>query len=376
MSIRRLSDLTFLACLVLATADARAAPPAPSSTGAPEDPLAEYRGRFKLGMDRYRAGALAEAIGYWEPVYRELGGREGYRLAYNLGVAYAELGDATHAAERLQAFLDELESRRARAEKVSAVVTKEEADARSRIAGLLATKGRIRVDPGTPALAAQVDANEPRAVAYVAWVSPGEHAVHFAPGTPSTETKSVTVNAGEIIDVAPSPPRASPVTTPTPTPTQTATPTPTATATATPTATATATATATPTATPTATRIQRRVVYETAHPFSPTLLYVSGGLAVATAVAAILLENHASTLHDRFVSENDANGLIPQGDRGTFNTARTEAYAVVGTACGLGLLTAGLGAWYVLGTSRREVALTPTLGLTRGGASVGVGAAF
>jgi hypothetical protein len=117
-------------------------------------------------------------------------------------------------------------------------------------------------------------------------------------------------------------------------------------------------------------------VYETAHPFSPTLLYVSGGLAVAAAVAAILLENQASTLHDRFVSENDANGLIPQGDRNTFSTARTEAYAAVGTACGLGLLTAGLGAWYALGTSRREVAVTPALGLARGGASVGVGAAF
>ena len=67
--------------------------------------MEQYRERFKQGMDRYKAGAPAEAIGYWEPIYRELGEQKGYRLAYNLGVAYAELGDATRAAERLESFL-------------------------------------------------------------------------------------------------------------------------------------------------------------------------------------------------------------------------------------------------------------------------------
>ena len=79
-----------------------------------DDPLASYRGQFQRGMERYKEGALSEAIGYWEPVYRELGERNGYRLAYNLGIAYQELGDATHAAERFQSFLGEVDARRER----------------------------------------------------------------------------------------------------------------------------------------------------------------------------------------------------------------------------------------------------------------------
>ena len=40
-----------------------------------------------------RVLSLAEAVGYWEPIYRELGDEKGYRLAYDLGVVYQELGD-------------------------------------------------------------------------------------------------------------------------------------------------------------------------------------------------------------------------------------------------------------------------------------------
>src|SRR5882762_7447654 len=100
MWIRRLFELLIVAGFVLATRGVFAAPAV-----LPDDPFAAYREQFKLGMDRYRAGALAEAIGFWEPIYRELGDEKGYRLAYDLGLAYQQLGDATHAAERLQAFL-------------------------------------------------------------------------------------------------------------------------------------------------------------------------------------------------------------------------------------------------------------------------------
>ncbi|MGD0530463.1 MAG: hypothetical protein ABSE49_35345, partial [Polyangiaceae bacterium] len=74
MWIRRLSELAVVACLALAAADARAVPP-PATTM--DDPMEQYRERFKQGMDRYRAGAPAEAVGYWEPIYRELGEQKG-----------------------------------------------------------------------------------------------------------------------------------------------------------------------------------------------------------------------------------------------------------------------------------------------------------
>ena len=365
MSTPRLSESVLLACLALSAADARAAPPfSPSadatSPASPQrnrgsDPLAEYRERFKLGMDRYKAGALREAIGYWEPVYRELGPREGYRLAYDLGVAYAELGDATHAAQRLQSFLDELAARRARTESLAAIISKEEADARSRLAGLVATKGRIRVEPGTPPRAAQVDTNEPRVDEYVAWVSPGDHAVTFAPGTREMETKTVRVNAGEIVEVAPSAPPAAP---------ETKTPA------AIPVATSASLA-----ASGSSPHPPPHVAYETVHPFAPAVIYVSGGLAIVAAVAAIPLETHASALHDRFVSENGS-GSIPSSDRSTFSSARTEAYVAVGSAIGLSVLTAGLATWYVLATSQRELPVTPTVGAAPDGATVGMSAAF
>ena len=99
MSTRRPSDFLFVALLALG-----AAMPAPAFAGpGDETPFTQYRERFKQGLDRYNEGAFTEAVGYWEPIYRELGEHEGYRLAYNLGVAYmpVELGDATRAADRL-----------------------------------------------------------------------------------------------------------------------------------------------------------------------------------------------------------------------------------------------------------------------------------
>jgi hypothetical protein len=332
MWIRRPSDLALVACFVLGAANATAAPP---QAAAGDDPMAEYRGRFKQGMDRYKAGAAAEAIGYWEPIYRELGEQKGYRLAYNLGVAYEELGDATHAAERLQAFLSEVDARRARGEALATIVTKEESDARSRISGLVATKGRIQIQAGTPPHAVQVDASEPRLGGFVAWVTPGQHTVTFAPGTPEAETRTLDVHAGETLEVAPSPPAPAPSAS--------------ASGSASPPASVTASTAPLPPLT------EPTMRHETERPFSPALLTLTGGLAVAAGVAAIPLEDHAWTLRNRYA----ADGTIVAADRQSFDSARTWAYVTVGGAIGLAAVTAGLAAWYFLGTSTREVVVTP-----------------
>src|SRR5579859_3880105 len=207
MSIRRLSSRGLglaAAAWLLAPANALAAPATThlAAQAAPDDAMAEFRERFKEGMDRYRAGALAEAIGYWEPIYRQLGEQKGYRLAYNLGVAYAEQGDATRAAKRLQTFLGHVDARRAHGETLEPIVLREEADARSRIATLTALKGRLQIEAGSPARAVQIDANEPRLAGFVAWVTPGEHTVTFAPGTPDAQVLQVNVAAGEMVDVS------------------------------------------------------------------------------------------------------------------------------------------------------------------------------
>jgi hypothetical protein len=330
MWTRRRFELALVACFALVAVDARAVPPPATSM---DDPLAQYRERFKQGMDRYRAGAPAEAVGYWEPIYRELGEQKGYRLAYNLGVAYAELGDATRAAERLGSFLGEVDARRTRGETIASIVTKEEGDARERVAGLVATKGRIHVEAGTPPRAAQVDASEPRLAGFVAWVTPGEHAIVFAPGTADQETRTVTVHAGEMLDVAPSP--AAPPSLPQPSGPASATPA----------------ASALPLPAPAPPRVVR---HESQHPFSPGFVALSGGLALGAAITAIPLENHAWTLYDQYTGTGRTTAASQ-----SFYTARTWAYVTVGGAVGLAAATASLAAWYFLGASTREIVVTP-----------------
>jgi hypothetical protein len=339
MWIRRLSELGIVAVLV-AAGEAHAAPPPAPAGSSQEEPLEQYRERFKAGMDHYRAGELAEAVGYWEPIYRELGEQKGYRLAYNLGVAYAELGDSTRAAERLQAFVAQVDARRGRAESLAVIVQKEEADARGRIASFAATKGRIQIEAGVPPRAVQVDAGEPRLAGFVAWVAPGEHTITFAPGTPDALAKHVTVRAGETVEVYPSAPAPSPPSSP-------------------PSQPPASTSGVLPggTAPPPAPSLVRR---DTERPFSPALFAVSGTLALAAGIAAVPLEENAWALNSRLKNVFATNMSISPADRQSFSDARAWAYAAVGAAIGLGVLTAGLATWYFVGTSQRELVITPT----------------
>jgi hypothetical protein len=345
MSIRRRSSLTLAALLLVVSGAAQAAPPAaPAASASQEDPLEKHRERFKEGMDRYKAGQLVEAIACWEPIFRELGEQKGYRLAYDLGVAYAEFGDATRAVERLQAFLAQVEARRARGESLAPIVQKEESDARGRIAGLAATKGRIQVE-ATPPRAVQIDANEARLSGFVAWVAPGEHLVTFAPGTPDAQGKRVVVHAGETIEVAPVAPPPAPAGSPTG-------------PNAPPQASIARGEASSPEAREALAAAPLLIRHETEHPFSPALFAVSGGLALAATIAAVPLENHAWALHDRYASEQQSSTLTAS-DKQSFNDARSWAYATVGTAVALGAVTVGLMAWYFFGISQREVVVTP-----------------
>jgi hypothetical protein len=350
MWIPRLFRWAIAACIAFAAAGTHAAPPPGASA---EDPLSEYREKFKQGMERYRVGALSEAIGYWEPIYQQLGVHQGYRLSYNLGVAYAELGDQTRAAERLDSFLSEVDARREEGTPLGATVAKEETDARQRMADLIATKGRIRIRPSSPPVTAQVDGGEPRVGGFVAWVTPGQHTVTFGAGTPGAETKTVEAVAGERMDVEPSivappPPTArpsNPISIP---------------------------------AVPIATlKPQAPLDHATRRPFSPVWVLVTGGIAVAVAAAAIPLEDHADSLRNQLVGQEFAStGSISSSDRQRFDTARAWAYAAAGSAIGLGTATAGLATWYLLGRSRYPARVEPTIAREGGAAVVGVRTTF
>jgi hypothetical protein len=293
-------------------------------------------------MERYRAGALTEAIGFWEPIYRELGDEKGYRLAYDLGLAYQQLGDATHAAERFQSFLTEVDARRARGDSLASIVEKEEVDARARVEALIATKGRIHVEAVSTPRSARLDASEPKLAGFVAWVTPGEHTVTFGVGTPEQEVKTVVVHAGELVDVAPTahaPSRAEEGTV--------------------------------GMGSPGVSPAQGPTRRESHHPFRWPLMAISGGVAVALGIAAVPLEDRAWTLHDRYQFQPPV-----QAHQDDFTNARTLAYAAVAGAIGFAAVTAGLATWYFLGTSERDVIVTPAVAPEHGGGSIGVTGRF
>jgi hypothetical protein len=324
---------------------------------AQDDAMAPYRTRFKSGMDRYKAGDLAGALAWWEPIYREVGAEKGYRVAFDLARAYDKLQDATRAAERYTTFLTGVDARRARGETIEPIVQTEESDARARLAALDAEKGRIGVDASGAPTSVQVDGLEPRLAPFVTYVAPGTHTVTFAPGTREATKRDVDVAAGAIVHIAPpimgggagAPATPAPlVVAPTPPPV--------------------------PVAPPPATRAAPAVT-ETEHPFSPVLLYVSG----AATVGAIVLTSveYARALSAK--SDFRAASTTPLSNqltlRESYDSVRPLAYAGLGVSIGLAAVTAGLTSWYALGAKER-VTVTPVIAPTPGGATAALVARY
>jgi hypothetical protein len=323
MSIRRRSELLVLALLVgapLARAEGVTAP-APAQSQADVE---QYREAFKKGYEKYTEGAFGEAIGLWDPIYRELGPKRGYRLAFNLARAHEKVSDFVLAGERYEAFLDEVDARRKAGEVLDAIVEMEAKEAEERIDELRATRGRIKVIPGAQPLEARLDARPRRAAGFTAYVSPGEHEIAFLSGDKTIDTQKVTVDAGQIVEVAPPPSAEEPK--------------------------------------PARAESPRETRLETVRPFSPLVLYVGAGMTAASFVLPVILYVNASNLVDQLRSEEPPNASA----NAQYSNARNAAYASWALPIGLGAVTAGLAAWYFAGAKERLVVLRPGVG----GASV------
>ncbi len=192
---RRSSCLPLGAALLLAVAPALAEP----------DPLEPYRERFQLGLERFRAGDVHAAIQYWEAIRRQLGDEKAYRLMFNLGKAYEQLGDATLAAERYEVFLREADVA-AQLGALDPAVQENVATARARLEALAASHARIRVLASTRPGLVQVDQGEPRLGAFCAYVAPGKHTVTVDRDTPKERTLAFALEAGQVVDVDPTRP--------------------------------------------------------------------------------------------------------------------------------------------------------------------------
>lgn len=286
------------------------------TTARADDPMDPYRDRFKIGYEKYLAGAIGEALQYWEPIYRELGPSKGYRLSYNIARAYETLGDATRAAERYESFLSEAKVRKDAGEPVEELVEKETGEAQSHLDGLIQSRGRIHVLPTAPAETVKIDAVEPRLAGFIAFVPPGHHTVTFAPGTKEEEKKEIDVNAGEMIDVAPTP---KPVEKPAP---------------------------------------RLHELQETKHPYGIGWIVAAGSVTALSIVAPVI---GYSVAQSKFNAANLEMQDIVERTRlaNDYLSARTAAYVTLAIPLVLGATTAGLALGWVFG-KKTVITLVPT----------------
>jgi hypothetical protein len=275
--------------------------------------MAQYRERFKQGLERYEANDVAGALSFWEPLYRDLGPTRGYRVGYNLARAYEVFGDATRAAERYQSFLDEVKARRKDGKAIDDLAASDEAKATARLDEIKKTRGRIHVAPTSPPESVRIDQSEPRLAGFVAYVAPGAHDVVFAPGAAAQHVEHVAVQSGQLVEVA-LPEKRIDITPP--------------------------------------------VFHEaTHHPFSPTVLWIAG---IATVLGGGGVTGgayaNALVLHDHYASQ--PKGVLSQAQITDYDNARTFAYASWAVPAALVVTSAILFVWYATGTKHvREPAL-------------------
>lgn len=351
-TITRSDRPTLALALALALVPSRAqaeaeAPPAPAPAPAPSpapapapapDPLDSLRGRFREGMDKYKAGAFADAIVIWESIYRELGPDTGYRLAFDLARAYDQLGDGIKAADHYDTYLEKVRVRREQGETLEPNVARQEEIARERRELIVSTKGRIEVHaPARGAVVVRIDNTPARVAPFLVYVEPGNHTVTLGTGR-EAEVRTLVVRRGELASVQPRDETRDETPSPSPAP-----------------------------PTQTVTRIER--------PFSPTVLWIGAGVAAASLVVPVI--TYANALSIKTEYDDPA---TPAADKtrlaSDYESARSNAYASIVVPA---LFTATVGAlslWYVLGTKETRVPVTPSASVGTTGASLGMSGAF
>jgi hypothetical protein len=327
---------------------------------AADDPLEAQRERFRAGLERYRAGAFGDAILIWETIYGELGPEKGYRLAFNLARAYEQFGNSTRAAESFESYVKETERRRAAGEKLEAVVEKQEAEAKERLAELARTQGRIRI-ASERAVVVKIDGGAERLASrsgFIAYVAPDRgHVITFEPGTKDEQQVTVRVAMGELVELAPPAPKTEPG--PPASKTQPPSPTP------------------------------SRFEVREERPFGKVVLYVAAGVTlVSTVVPIVLYANALGTKSDHDAARQQGVTTGASGDLTAFDAAeraaetqkddyearRSAAYASIAIPAVLGAATLGLAAYWIFGA--KETRVPVSAGLVPGGAAFSASAHF
>lgn len=205
-------------------APARARPGAPEGAPleeapAPTDPTDVA---FQRGLSAYQDGRYPAAIAIWEALAGELGADKGWKLHYNLGLAYAAMHNATRAVENFQAFVDQV-ARQTGALKPSLEQRRE--DSARRIDAIKSSHGAVvlAVPRTGPVTLVEVDGAAARPAGFTAYLQPGVHTIEvIAPqGQRARRSERIEVVAGASIaietqDPTPPPPPPPPLLPPPP----------------------------------------------------------------------------------------------------------------------------------------------------------------
>jgi tetratricopeptide (TPR) repeat protein len=175
-----------------------------SAARADEAPSPDDRTAFENGLSEYRRGNYVEAIRTWETLLATLGDERGYKVLYNLALAYQAVGDITKAIEHYAAFESQVGSR----QDASADLQARAADARSRRDQLEQSYGAIHVQAPQHGgvVLTRLGSSEPRAAGYLVWLSPGPHELQLFVGTAHARTITVNVERGTTQEVDATPP--------------------------------------------------------------------------------------------------------------------------------------------------------------------------
>lgn len=326
--------------VALATCVVAGAPTVARADAPAEGDAADRRRElFKSGMDDYANGRYHEAIAKWEAIYREIEPRQGYRLAFNLARAYDKVDDPTRAAEHYETYVAEVKRRRDEEIVMDPAVERQADDATARLEELKRTHGRIAVGPGQRVV--RIDNGEPRvagAKGFVAYVAAGKHVVRFDPDT--ADERSIEIDAADGALVTVETPAIAPPPAPAPPPIRWET--------------------------------------HTERPFSPTVLWIAGGVTVASLVLPAVLYANALSTKDDFDQQNRADVPASEKDqrRNDYYNARSNAYVSFVLPAALGVGTAALATWFFLRTTEARRPVRPAASVGPSGGTVGLDGAF
>lgn len=202
---RRASRVATLATCALAALAVPGAARARQPDGPPSSSSStEHETALKTGLDEYGRGNYVAAIATWESLLATIGEERGYKVLYNLGLSYQQIGDVTHAIERYRSFVKQVAVR----PYADRDLVHRSEDAAKRISDLESSHGAVFVKPPARGgvVLTRVGTAEPRAAGYVVWLAPGTHSVELFVGTRHAKTVRVEIVRGATVPIDTTPP--------------------------------------------------------------------------------------------------------------------------------------------------------------------------